>query len=176
MSRCVAGIALALSLTTGGASAALSFALSPDGLWSEFVFTDAGNPWLDPNSSEEIQFTLSSTRSFSLRVVDVGFAGDRVTVYANGSLLGPTSTVAADDALFVFSADESFGDARWSQGIWTLPAGTYTFTGFGDAAPLGASAFAISALVDPATNLPLPATTAMALAGLLALAASRRRR
>lgn len=168
-------IAAASAVTLGTASAATS-ALTTDGTWFEFLVGETGDVWRSTLDGDPITFTLTSASPFTLRLVDVGFAGDRVEVVAGGStVLGTTGAVAADDTLFAFTPDEAFAaPGTWSQGTWLLAAGSYSFSGTATASPFGSAAWAISAVA-----VPEPATWAMALGGLAwtaAVAARRRER
>lgn len=147
--------------------------LSLDGNWFDFVVGDVSDVWRSSLDGEPISFSLTSVTPFTLRLVDVGFAGDRVDVVSGGvTLLGTTSLVPTDDTAFAFSADEAFAaPSVWSQGQWLLGAGTYSFTGTAVESPFGGGAWGISAL-----PIPEPETWAMMLAGLFSVAAIARRR
>lgn len=148
---------------------AASLALSGDGTWSDFFVIDGATSWLD-DSSEALEFTYSSSTAFQLRVVDYFFPGDAVQVYANGSLLGDTPTVSFDDTLFAASPDSAFANAAWGKRVWTLGAGSYTFTGTPLAVPTGAAVMAISVAA-----VPEPAFAWLVFAGGVGLFAVRRR-
>lgn len=147
--------------------------LSLDGIWFDFVVGDVADVWRSSLDGEPISFSLTSATPFTLRLVDVGFAGDRADVVSGGfTLLGTTSLVPTDDTVFAFSADQAIeAPSVWSQGQWLLDAGTYSFTGTAVASPFGGGAWGISAL-----PIPEPGTWAMMLAGLFSVAAIARRR
>lgn len=153
--------------------------LQLDGLWSDFAVGAVGDVWRSPLDGDPINVTLKSTSAFTLRVVDVGFAGDRVDVVLGGTtVLGTTSDVPVDDTVFAFTADEAFtAPGTWSQGTWLLGAGTYSFTGSATASPFGGGSWAISALADATLTIPEPDTWALVLiSGLVLTAATARRR
>lgn len=175
-------VALVTAGALGTASAA-PVALTTDGTWFDFVVGDVGDAWRSPLDGDPISFTLTSSTAFTLRLVDIGFAGDQVEVLANGStLLGSTSSVAVDDTVFAFTADEATAEPSvWSFGSWLLAAGTYTFTGTATASPFGSASWAISALAVPDTgggggDVPEPASWALALGALALASRSVRRR
>lgn len=153
--------------------------LTPDGTWFDFAVGDVGDIWRSPLDGEPITFTLTSATSFTLRVVDVGFAGDQVDVLLDGTtLLGATAAVATDDMVFAFTPDEAFAaPGTWSQGNWLLAAGTYSFGGTALQSPFGGGNWAISALAstDPSV-LPEPGSWGLAFAGLAAVGAARWKR
>ena len=167
-------VALIAAAALGSASAA-PVALTADGTWFDFVVGDVGDAWRSPLDGDPISFTLTSASTFTLRVVDVGFAGDRVDVLLGGSsVLGTTADVPVDDSVFAFTPDEAFAaPGTWSQGTWALAAGTYSFTGTATASPFGGGAWAISALAAP---IPEPGIWSLMLGGLALVAATARRR
>lgn len=170
-------VVLAAALQLSAASAA-PVALTSDGAWFDFVVGDVGDVWRSPLDGEPISFTLTSASSFTLRLVDVGFAGDRVEVISGGtSALGTTSDVPVDDTVFAFTPDDAWlAPETWSQGSWSLGAGTYSFTGSATASPFGGGAWAISALADVSQSVPEPGTAALMLLSGLALVSARARR
>jgi hypothetical protein len=153
-------------------------AISTDGTWFDFAVGDVGDVWRSPLDGNPIMFTLTSASAFTLRLVDVGFAGDRVEVLSGGTTaLGTTSDVPTDDSVFAFTPDEAFAvPATWSQGTWLLGAGTYSFTGSATASPFGGGAWAISALADTTPTIPEPGSWGLVLSALALAAASTRRR
>lgn len=157
------------------AIAALSFNamasdVSADGTWFEFDFAEAGTPIYDLVSLDtSFSFTVSQTSL--LRVVDLGFAGDRFEIYSNGQLLGQTSGAVASFADQQFDADLAWADNAFSKGAWTLAAGTYTITGTAFVSPLDGGYAAMSVVA-----VPEPGEWAMMLAGLGVLGAIARRR
>jgi len=152
--------------------------MTSDGTWFDFAVGDVGDVWRSALNGDPITFTLTSASAFTLRLVDVGFAGDRVEVVSGGTtLLGATSNVPVDDTVFAFTPDEAFANASiWSRGSWFLTAGTYSFSGSATASPLGGSGWAISALADSTPTIPEPGTWGLVLGSLAMLAATKRRR
>jgi PEP-CTERM motif len=163
-----------------GTASAAPVALTTDGTWFDFLVGDVGDAWRSPLDGDAISFTLTSASAFTLRLIDIGFAGDRVDVTVNGStLLGGTTEVALDDTVFAFTADDALAaPAVWSTGSWLLAAGSYTFTGTSIASPFGAAAWAISATAVPdgggGGDVPEPGTWPLALGALGALALASR--
>lgn len=165
--------ALHLSMATAGV-----VTLQLDGLWSDFAVGAVGDVWRSPLGGEAITFSVTSASAFTLRVVDVGFAGDQVQVVSGGNqVLGMTSSVPVDDTVFAFTPDEAFlSPGTWGQGRWSLAAGNYTFGGTATESPFGGAAWAISALADTSNNVPEPGGMVLALTSLALLAATARKR
>ena len=171
-----AAIAAVLCISNANAG---PIALTLDGAWFDFAVGGVGGVWLSPLNGDPITFTLTSAYAFTLRLVDVGFAGDRVEVLSGGAtVLGTTDIVPVDDTVFAFTPDEAFAaPGTWSQGTWLLGAGTYSFTGSATASPFGGGSWAISALADVTSTIPEPGTWALVLiSGLALVAATPRRR
>lgn len=171
-------VAAAAALCVTAATAA-PVALTTNGAWFEFAVGGLGDVWRSPLDGTSVTFTLTSAAAFTLRVVDVGFAGDRTEVLSGGTaVLGTTADVPVDDTVFAFTPDEAFAfPGTWSQGTWQLGAGTYSFSGSASASPFGGGAWAISALASaPPPGLPTPSTWALVLISGLALAAATPRR
>lgn len=168
-------VTTALHLVTATAG---PVALTTDGAWFDFSVGDVGDVWRSPLDGDPITFALASASAFTLRLVDVGFAGDRVEVLSGvTTVLGTTSDVPVNDTVFAFAADEAFAaPGTWSQGTWLLGAGTYSFTGSATASPFGGGAWAISALADITPTIPEPGTWTLVLSGLALAAATARRR
>jgi hypothetical protein len=153
--------------------------LTLDGAWFEFAVGGVGDVWRSPLDGLPLTFSVSSATAFTLRVVDVGFAGDQLEVVSDGtSVLGSTSTVLADDSVFAFAPDDAFAaPGTWSQGVWLLGPGTYTFNGAATASPFGGGAWAISALAGgPSAAIPEPRTWGLVLGALAIAGATARRR
>lgn len=161
----------AVLATLAPAAHAADTVLTTDGSWFEFVVSEPGDSWRSVLDGELISFTLTTATAFTLRVVDIGFAGDRVAVLAGGNPLGTTAAVPETDAVFAFTPDEAFAEpAVWSQGQWLLGPGSYSFSGSATATPFGSAGWAISALA-----VPEPGSWALMLGGLALFAAGRRR-
>lgn len=173
--QCLMALAAAIHLP---AATAGPVGLTLDGAWFDFQVGDVGDVWRSPLDGEPITFTLTSVTAFTLRVVDVGFAGDRVEVLSDGTtVLGTTSEVPIDDNVFAFTPDEAFGaPGTWSQGAWLLGAGTYSFSGSATASPFGGGAWAISAVADATPTIPEPGSWGLVLGALAFGATATRRR
>lgn len=162
--------ALALAGLVPPTAQAASLALPGDGTWSDFFVIDGAPSWMDA-SSEALEFTYTSSTAFQLRLVDYYFPGDAVQVFANGSLLGSTPSVAFDDTMAASTPDEAFAGASWSKRVWTLDAGAYTFSGLPAVVPLGAAVMAISV-----SAVPEPSMAWLACCGVLGVLNLRPRR
>ena len=167
---------------------ATSVALAADGSWNEFdidamLSSDGGNGWIDEayagdDSALTFTFTIAAGSHGTLTVVDTGFAGDTFTITNGGAVLGTTSSVAAGTSAgaLVFDANDALANPAYSNGVFTLGAGTYSIGGVllqsvdGDLdATSGAVRLSVSAI-------PEPANATLMIAGLAAVAALARRR
>lgn len=164
---------LSTALAVGLASLSINaFAVDvpTDGTWTEFDFGATGTSWFDINTlSSDFSFNIS--QNAVLQVVDLGLAGDRFEVFANGASLGQTSAVPVSSAE-TFDPASALADPSFSRGSWTLSAGNYTITGTATASPYDGGYAALSV-----TPVPEPESYALILAGLgLVGFAARRRR
>ncbi|MBX9609663.1 MAG: hypothetical protein K2Y51_25870 [Gammaproteobacteria bacterium] len=168
-------LASALSLP---ATATTLVPLADDGAWSTFdvdalTSLSGGLEWIDLDGVD-LAFSLTLSQDSVLRVVDLGFRGDRFELTVSDGIttqvLGQTSAVANPDIAsedIVIDPDLAWADTNYSKGSFLLGAGSWTVTGvliqsadFGGA-PLNATLGAVSL-----TAVPVPAT------GLLMLGAS----
>jgi PEP-CTERM motif len=158
--------------SVGSASALSTIDLTADGTWFEFGVGDVGDTWRSVLDGDPLTFAFTSTQDFELRVVDVGFAGDRVEVFSNATSFGLTSSVPIDDTVFAFSAPEGFASpAVWSQRVLQFGPGSYVFSGTAANSPYGGATFGISAFA-----VPEPSQTLLMLSGLGLLGAMMHRR
>ncbi len=178
-------LASALSLP---AAAATLVPLADDGTWvsfdvDEFTSVSGGLEWIDLDGVD-LAFSFTVTQDSLLRVVDLGFRGDRFAVsLSNGitsQVLGQTSDVANPDVEFeniLLDPDAALTDALYSKGSFMIGAGSWTVTGvmtqsadFGGA-PLNATFGAVSL-----TAVPVPAAGLLMLGagGVLGMFARRR--
>ena len=141
-----------------------------DGSWIEFDFDAAGTSLYDLNTLET-SFTFTLSQSSILRVVDLGFSGDRFSISANGISLGLTSEPVAQDTETIFDIAVALNDSRFSKGNWNLAAGNYTITGIANDSPYGGGYGSISVMA-----VPEPESWALLLAGLGIVGAIARRR
>ena len=169
--------------------------LAADGAWSAFNVNELdalslGVEWIsnDNTLSPEFgtplffDFTIAAGFTGTLTVVDAGFAGDSFVVADHGVVLGGTSAVPLQDALAAPDAGTDFGaalaDARFSQGVFALGAGSHRIGGWlsqsvsFDGLPLNATVGAVRLTVAP---IPEPHTWALLLAGLGAVGFMARR-
>lgn len=164
---------LSTALAVGLASLSLNAVavdVPTDGSWTEFDFDTTGTAWYDFTSFDQI-FNFNIGQSAVLKVVDLGLAGDRFEVFANGASLGQTSAVPVS-AAETFDPAAAWSDPSFSRGEWTLAAGTYSIAGTATASPYDGGIGALSV-----TPVPEPESYALMLAGLgLVGFAVRRRR
>ncbi|MEP6505311.1 MAG: PEP-CTERM sorting domain-containing protein [Betaproteobacteria bacterium] len=179
--------ALAFAAALAAPAHASTVALAADGQWNEFdvdsfAAPSFGTGWIDntDGSALSFTFTIAAGHTGTLTVVDAGFAGDTFTVTNFGSALGATAGVApgsiATDPVFDFSA--AYANPSFSNGVFTLGAGSYAISGsllqsvFDDAGfPLDATIGAVRLSVVPEAS-----SAALLLAGLGALGLFARRR
>lgn len=162
--------------------------LADDGAWlsfdvDELTSLSGGLEWIDLDG-EDLAFSITVSQDSVLRVVDLGFQGDRFEISISDGLttkvLGTTSAVANPDVEFadlVLDPDVAWGDLLYSQGSFLIGQGTWTVSGvliqsadFGGA-PLNATIGAVSL-----TAVPVPAAGLLMLGagGFLGLFARRR--
>lgn len=146
-----------------------SIAIPTSGEWVEFDFDAAGSSFYDLTTLQtSFSFTLS--QSSLLRIVDLGFSGDRFSISLNGNTLGTTSAaVIGSDQMF--TPEDAWNDSRYSKGQWLLAAGSYTLHGTAIASPEGGG-FGVMSI----TAVPEPESWGMLLAGLGVIGAIARRR
>ncbi|WP_341675903.1 FxDxF family PEP-CTERM protein [Niveibacterium sp. SC-1] len=165
----------AMALVPALPAAASTIDLSADGAWHNFYFDEAvGSGFLDDfafNDPQALSFNLSLSAPAWLRVADIGLAGDRFSLFANGASLGSTSVPTGSDADFTLDFEQATGSELWSHGSWLLAAGDYTITGSVLAAPFGPGSGGLSV-----SAVPEPGSAALLLVGCGLLAAIRRRR
>lgn len=167
------------------------------GAWSQFDVNDsdaqdASTGWIDDANSRSagfgtplwFTFTLGAGQVGTLTVVDAGFAGDTYQLTNLGNVFGSTSPVASATYPNVTDVGNNFDAAlanpAFSQGVFTLGAGTYRLSGglaqsvmAADASNLNASVGAVSLTV---AAIPEPSTYALLLAGLGVIGLLTRRR
>lgn len=147
------------------------------GTWQTFDFYDdiESGAWVD-GSLTPLAFDVVLTGNALLKVVDVGLAGDRFEVFANGQSLGVTSAPAdaAGDVSMDLDFDAAYANGGWSRGTFALGPGSYSITG--RAVTFGAGLFAGTGGV---TLVPVPEPDTWALMGtgaILVAGALRRTR
>lgn len=141
-----------------------------DGSWIQFDFDSAGSSLYDL-TTQETSFTFTLSQSSILRVVDLGFSGDRFEIYAKGVSLGLTSLPFAQAEDQIFDEVAALNDSRFSKGNWNLAAGNYSITGIAVDSPYDAGIGALSVVA-----VPEPDSWALLLAGLGIVGAIARRR
>jgi hypothetical protein len=164
---------LNLRTTLAAALAALSInahavGLPTDGSWIEFDFGTVGSSIYDL-STLDTSFDFSLGQDSVVRVVDLGLAGDRFEIFANGVSLGATSAVLASDAES-YDPAAAWADPSFSRGSWLLGAGSYSITGTVAVSPYDGGYGAMSV-----TAVPEPESYAMMLAGLALVGFAARR-
>ena len=182
-SSCTA--AFALSLCTVPAQA------SPidGGTWYEFWVNGVGasasscvthciasvNPVALP--AGDAPYIVTTTSAGTSTVLDGFSSGDQFAVYDNGSLLGDTSS-PIPGATCGNDISVCAGNPDFSQGTFTLGAGTHSFNITSLEAPSGAGAafFKLAASTTTGSMIPEPASIALLATGLLGGAGILRRR
>ena len=188
MNKQLMAAALAAAAVIAAPAHATSVALAADGGWNEFnvdsfLAQDFGNGWIDEDyagddSALSFTFTIAKGMHGTLTVVDAGFAGDTFAITNFGNALGSTSSVAAgtSSGSTEFDFDKALANPAYSDGVFTLGAGTYSISGSllqsvdGDLdSTNGAVRLSVSAI-------PEPSTSALMLGGFAGLALLARRR
>jgi hypothetical protein len=188
MSKHLMAMAIAAAAVIAAPAQATSVALAADGGWNEFnvdslLALDGGKGWIDEDyagddSALNFTFTIAKGSVGTLTVVDAGFAGDTFSITNFGDSIGATSGVApgTSAADTEFSFDAALANPAYSNGVFTLGAGTYSIGGSllqsvdGDLdSTNGAVRLSVSAI-------PEPSETVLMFGGLAALALLARRR
>ena len=119
--------------------------LTQDAGWPTFLFGRTGSIW-------DTTFTFTTTDTTRLTVTDAFLSGDRFDVLSSGSSLGLTSATSDSGTQIWNDYDTAAADARWSTGIYTLLASTYSITGTAIISPFraGRGAIRLDAVPVPA--------------------------
>jgi len=190
MSKQLMAVALAAAAVIAAPAHATTVALPADGSWSEFTVDSFvgpayGTAWVDYTNGSPLSFsfTIATGDVGTLRVIDLGFAGDTFTVTNQGAVLGTTSGVAQGnvDGVVISDYAAALANPAYSHGVFTLGAGTYSISG-----SLLQSVFDNYAGVDldsttgavslTTAAVPEASNAAMLLGGLAAVALLARRR
>lgn len=167
-----AAVGLACSISTANAGV-----LTLDGGWTEFSFEGVGSSWSE-------SFTFSILGDAWLAVTDAFLSGDRFEFFVNGVSVGLTSMPTTEGDQISSNFDTAFADPRWSSAELMLMAGNYEITGSTILSPFGSGGAAIRlssnslggpGFEPPVSTVPLPATGALLLIGLLGLGVFRRK-
>ena len=167
------------------------------GAWNAFNVSDMESAnldtaWIDSantnsagyGSALTFTFTLDAGQVGTLNIVDAGFAGDTYQVTNLGNAFGITSSVATATYPNVTDVgndfDAAFANPGFSQGVYTLGAGTYGISGALAQSVLGADGNSLNASVGAISltvaAIPEPASYVMLLAGLGVIGLLARRR
>jgi hypothetical protein len=167
-------LALACVLVLSGPALVRADQILPvDGGWSVFMWSSGPNVM-----NQEGAFTFTSAVPTRLTVTDSFIDGDRFLVYDKGLPLFLTSA-PADDGAWVADPDTALHDPRWSSGSVVLAPGAHAITvqtvqvatGYADG-----GAFLRVDSGDAVSQVPEPASLALAVLGAAGLAAARLRR
>jgi len=191
MSKQLMAVALAAAAVIAAPAHATTVALPADGSWSEFTVDSFvgpayGTAWVDYTNGSPLSFsfTIASGDVGTLRVIDLGFAGDTFTVTNQGAVLGTTSGVAQGnvDGVVISDYAAALANPAYSHGVFTLGAGTYSISGsllqsvFDNDAGVDLDATYGAVSLTTAAAVPEASNAAMLLAGLAAAALLVRRR
>jgi len=191
MSKQLMAVALAAAAMIAAPAHASSVALAADGSWNEFTVDNTvgpafGNGWIDTTdgSALSFSFTIAAGNVGTLRVVDLGFAGDTFNITNSGVLVGSTSPVAIGNVDGAVETDyaAALANPAYSHGVFTLAAGSYSISGsllqsvFDNDAGVDLDSTYGALSLTTAAAVPEASNAAMLLAGLAAAALMVRRR
>lgn len=156
MRKFITGVALAGALLLPMQAVQAQTTLTKD-TWFRFSWSDLGT------ISEQFTATTST-----LLVVDCCIVGDMFEVFAAGSSVGSTSSVAADDGTSTgaSSGDAAWADSRLSKGMFTVSAGDLISIDVIQRTDLSGSG---AGFIKSVTT-PEPGTVALLLMGLFGMA------
>ena len=165
MLRIVLVVMLALLVCAGPGWAG---AITVGGGWSPFNW-GSGQP--APVAENPFTFT-TPPEGATLKMTDAALAGDQFEVFRDATSLGLTPWVDATDD-WTDDPDFAYSDPRWSHRAWYLPGGEAVNININVVTnPYGYG----TAYLRVDAGVPEPGTVLLLGAGLLALAAIRRRR
>ena len=187
----LAAMALAASIASPVFAGELT--ITGDGVWHPFSVdallapADAPLGWIDDSGAAlGFSFVIGAGLRGTLTVVDAALAGDTFRITDFGAFFANTSSVPAagyDSAFDVgLDYDAALVTPGFSQGVYTLAAGSYLITGSLlqsvtlDGQRLDATAGALRLQTDAVSPVPEPETYALMLAGLLVVGGLARRR
>ena len=191
MNKQLMAVALAAAAVIAAPAHATSVALAADGSWTEFTVDNTvgpafGNGWIDYTNGSPLSFsfTITAGNVGTLRVVDLGFAGDTFTITSNGGVLGTTSAVAVGnvDGSVEFDYAAALANPAYSHGVFTLGAGSYSLSGsllqsvFDNYSNVDLDATSGALSLTTAAAVPEASNAALLLAGLAGAALLVRRR
>ena len=189
MNKHMTAAVLAAAAVIAAPAHATTVALPADGSWNEFTVDNSvapayGNGWIDfaDGSPLSFSFTIAAGSVGTLTVVDAGFAGDTFAITNFGTVIGDTSSVPTGtiEGSSVTDFDAALANPAYSQGVFTLGAGTYSISGWLLQSVLDDTGAALDSTYGglrlSVSVVPEPTGAALLLGGLAALALVARRR
>lgn len=157
-------LALGLSATSSAAT------LTADAGWKEFTF---GGPGI---ASWKDTYSFNINQASTLTVTDAFLSGDIFQVFSGVASLGFTSSPTSLTSQILNDYDAAAASSKWSTGMWTLLAGSYTISGIA-IVPFqnGRGALRLDTLASQVSAVPIPAAALLFAPALLGFIGLRRK-